>query len=194
MLRLFWAVNLPAPLKKKLASLQEKLKPAGADAKWVEEENLHLTLQFLGNVDAEKAAFLIANMQNALAGFPVFSLRLDGLGFFPGERKPRILWAGLTGDLASLQRLHKRVQEANLLGGFPAEEREFRPHLTLARLRSARGADKLAALVKELGAAAAGLGELPVTAVELVKSELGRRGPVYTVLGAAPLIISGTPY
>lgn len=186
-LRLFWAVNLPPPLKARLASLQEKLKPAGADAKWVEEENLHLTLQFLGNVDAQKAPLLINNMQNTLAGFPAFHLRLGGLGFFPDARKPRVFWAGLAGDLASLRRLHEHVQKTNFLSGYPAEEREFSPHLTLARLRSPRGLNDLFAAVKELGHAVADLGELPVTSVDLMKSELNRRGPVYTLVGAVQL-------
>ncbi|MCL6447632.1 MAG: RNA 2',3'-cyclic phosphodiesterase [Armatimonadetes bacterium] len=185
--RLFWAVNLPAPLKAKLASLQEKIKPTGVDAKWVEKENLHLTLQFLGNVDAAKVAMLITNMQKTLAGFPAFPLRLGGLGFFPGAGKPRVFWAGIAGDLVSLRHLHEQVQKANLLSGFPAEEREFSPHLTLARLRSNRGVSALLKAVEELGESAADLGELSVTSVDLMKSELSRRGPTYTVLAAVKL-------
>ena len=185
--RLFWAVNLPAPLKAKLASLQEKLKQTNADAKWVEEQNLHLTLQFLGDVDAQKTASLTGNMQNALDGFPAFCLRLGGLGFFPNARRARVFWAGITGDLASLQRLHEQVQKANLLSGFPAEERDFSPHLTLARLRSNRGLSALLKAVEELGESAADLGELSVTSVDLMKSELSRRGPTYTILAAVKL-------
>lgn len=185
--RLFWAVNLPAPLKAKLASLQEKLKQTNADAKWVEEQNLHLTLQFLGDVDAQKTASLTGNMQNVLDGFPAFRLLLGGLGFFPNARRPRVFWAGITGDLPSLKRLHEQVQKANLLSGFPAEEREFSPHLTLARLRSNRGLSALLKAVEELGDSAADLGELSVTSVDLMKSELSRRGPTYTVLAAIKL-------
>lgn len=185
--RLFWAVNLPAPLKAKLASLQEKLKQTNADAKWVEEQNLHLTLQFLGSVDAQKTVSLTGNMQNALDGFPAFCLRLGGLGFFPNARRPRVFWAGITGDLPSLKRLHEHVQKANLLSGFPAEERKFSPHLTLARLRSNRGLNALLKAVEELGESAADLGELNVTSVDLMKSELSRRGPTYTVLAAVKL-------
>ncbi len=185
--RLFWAVNLPAPLKAKLASLQEKLKQTNADAKWVEEQNLHLTLQFLGDVDAQKTASLTGNMQNVLDGFPAFRLLLGGLGFFPNARRPRVFWAGITGDLPSLKRLHEQVQKANLLSGFPAEEREFSPHLTLARLRSNRGLSALLKAVEELGDSAADLGELSVTSVDLMKSKLSRRGPTYTVLAAIKL-------
>ncbi|MEW6424661.1 MAG: RNA 2',3'-cyclic phosphodiesterase [Bacillota bacterium] len=186
-LRLFWAVNLPPPLKRRLASLQEKLMSANADARWVEEENLHLTLQFLGNVEAQKTGLLIANMQSFLVGFSAFRLRLGGLGFFPNARRPRVFWAGIAGDLAALRRLHEHVQKANRLSGFPAEERDFRPHLTLARLRSNRGLNDLLAAVQELGAAVADLGELPVTSVDLMKSELSPRGPAYTLLGKVEL-------
>lgn len=186
-LRLFWAINIPGSIKSRLAAVQEKLKQANADAKWVEEENLHLTLQFLGSVDPRQVTGLIENMQNALADFSAFHLELGGLGFFPNTKKPRVLWAGVAGGLSSLRQLHEHVQRANLFFGFAAEKREFSPHLTLARLRSNKGLNALLAAVEELRGSAANLGELSVTSVDLMQSELGRRGPTYTLLGAAKL-------
>lgn len=189
-LRLFWAINLPAQLKAKLAALQEKLKGVDADVKWVEEENFHLTLQFLGNVAAAKLTILTENMQKTLSGFPSFQLQLRGVGFFPNHRRPRVFWTGVAGNLLALQQLQERVQKANLLSGFPAEERDFRPHLTLARLRSNRGLNALLATVKELelSGTVTSVGEFSVTSVDLMKSELSRRGSTYTLLVPVKLI------
>jgi 2'-5' RNA ligase len=186
-LRLFWAVNLPPAIKARLAALQKKLKEARADAKWVEEENLHLTLQFLGNVEVSRIGVLLTNMQNAVGNFPSFRLKICGLGFFPDLKRPRVLWAGTAGDLSFLRQLQKLVEKANLLSGFPPEKREFSPHLTLARLRSPRELETLKRKIEELKDAAADLGELAVTSVDLMKSELGPRGAAYTLLGAAGL-------
>ncbi|MGQ9824209.1 MAG: RNA 2',3'-cyclic phosphodiesterase [Desulfotomaculales bacterium] len=190
-LRLFWAVNLPPAIKARLAALQEKLKEARADAKWVEEENLHLTLQFLGNVEASRVSAILAGMQSTVGNFPAFRLRISGLGFFPDARRPRVLWAGTAGDLSSLRQLQKLVEKANLSFGFGPEKREFSPHLTLARLRSPRGLGPLIKKVEESKDAAADLGELAVSSVDLMKSELGPRGPAYTLLGAAGLNPAG---
>lgn len=187
-LRLFWAINLPPPLKARLAAVQERLKGIDADVKWVEEENFHLTLQFLGNVAAAKLSTLTENMQKILTGFPSFQLQLGGVGFFPNHRRPRVLWAGVADGLSALQQLQERVQKANLLSGFPAEERDFRPHLTLARLRSDRGLNALLAAVKELSGEATHLGEFSVTSVDLMQSELSRRGPTYTLITPVKLI------
>ena len=185
--RLFWAINLPSSLKSKLAAVQEKLKTINADTKWVEEKNLHLTLQFLGDVDASSITTLINNMENALDGFPALHLGLGGLGFFPNLKRPRVLWAGIAGDLSSLQKLSDAVQKANLLAGFPGEEREFRPHLTLARLRSNKGLGALFTAVKDLSGSVTYLGDLNVTSVDLMKSKLSRQGPTYTLLQAVKL-------
>jgi len=181
-LRLFWAINLPPALKAKLAGVQEKLKTTSTGVKWIKKENLHLTLQFLGNAEEPEVARLVNNMQRELAGCSSFRLTMNGLGFFPDKRRPRVLWAGVSGNLPLLQQLHKRVQKANLLSGFPAERRAFSPHLTLARLRSGTEPGLFLSAVNKLNSSIAQLGEFDVDSVDLMKSILSREGPSYTLL------------
>ena len=147
-LRLFWAVNLPLEIRKKLFSAGERLREAGADAKWVEENNLHLTVKFLGDADQGMVERIAQSAAGRLRGFGKFSLDLKGTGFFPGARSPKVLWVGLGGDVNKLRALALTLEEAMESLGFPGEGRKFSPHLTLARIRSPRNVDRLAGLVQ----------------------------------------------
>lgn len=183
LMRLFWAVNLPPEVRAVLAGVQRELKEARADAKWVEEENLHLTVQFLGDVPAEQVPALVAAVRKTVVP-GAFVLGLAGLGFFPDARAPRVLWAGVDGARERLHELHRGVSEAMAAQGFPARGR-FSPHLTLARLRSSRGAVDLARLVE--ARAGGRFGSFTVSSVELMQSVLSRRGPSYAVLAGVNL-------
>jgi len=181
--RLFWAVNLPPETKAILVRLQDRLRHPALDAKWVEQENLHLTLKFLGETEAAAVPALVEAVRERLRGSGEAVLELHGCGTF--GRPPRVLWVGVRGDLSRLRSIHKRVDEACRALGFAPEARGFAPHLTLARLRpGARG------LPREVTSAAAEvgfLGALRVTSVELMRSRLTPRGPVYSVLAGVDL-------
>lgn len=186
-LRLFWAINLPVPIRARLAEVQGMLKNVPCDVKWVEEENLHLTVKFLGNVEVSQLSGLVEAVKDALGHISSFTLSLGGLGFFPDALRPRVLWAGLHGDLGRLQQIPEQLTKAYLPLGFPTEKRSFSPHLTLARLRSGRGIKNLVTRVSELSPVVAQMGHLEVKSVDLMQSELGRRGPVYTLLAEVKL-------
>ena len=186
-LRLFWAINLPVSIRARLAEVQGKLKKVPCDVKWVEEENLHLTMKFLGNVEVSQLSGLVEAVKDALGHTPSFALSLGGLGFFPDALRPRVLWAGLHGDLGRLRQIHEQLTKAHLSLGFPDEKRSFSPHLTLARLHSSREIKSLVSRVNELGQVIGQLGHLEVQSVDLMQSELNRRGPVYTLLAEVKL-------
>lgn len=145
--RAFIAVELPDEVRSFLRAIVTDLKKTGADVKWTRPEGTHLTLKFLGNVPTD----LIPKLEKELS--PVFSaqksvsLRVDGLGAFPGLRKPRVIWAGLHDPDGGLVPLAQRVEEILLPFGFGPEKRPFTPHLTLGRVRSNR---RLADLVEEV--------------------------------------------
>jgi 2'-5' RNA ligase len=141
--RLFTAVELPAEIRHGLARLRIPL----PGAKWVEEENLHLTLRFAGDIDNR----LAAEFADALAqvDVPAFELRLQGLGAFGGN-DPRVLWAGVETSTA-LETLARANERAARAAGLPAEARTFKPHVTIARLRHAR-ADAVAKVLGRHGA------------------------------------------
>ncbi len=134
-MRLFFALELPRETKETLVAWQEKLRRSGrASWKWVEAENLHLTVRFLGEVPEERLEEVVAAGREAARECPSFPLSLGGLGFFPPQGPVRVAWVGV-GEQKELFELREKLEEALRLRGFPPEEREFRPHLTLARAR-----------------------------------------------------------
>ncbi len=136
--RVFVALDLPdfakAALEKAVRELQESL-PNGI--RWVEPKGVHLTLKFLGNVNASLVEEIFGAMGKASVEFPAepIQLQLNELGVFPSVREPRVLWAGVTGDINDLARLQQLVDDSFAALGFAKERRPFRPHLTLGRVQ-----------------------------------------------------------
>jgi 2'-5' RNA ligase len=188
--RLFVALEPPEPVRRRLAALADELRRAAGRAagevRWVPAENVHLTLQFLGAVPEERVAAVEAALRDAAAtaGRPL-SLAVHGAGGFPNARRPRVVWAGLEGDVAPLAALVAELGRRLAKLGFPPEERPFAPHLTLGRARDGRGAPGLGGAL----AAAAGADGTPwrVTELVLVESHLSPKGPRYEVIARAAL-------
>ncbi len=188
-LRLFVALEPPDLVRRRLASLQERLKAAAGrhagDVKWVPVENVHLTLQFLGAVPEERVEAVKAAVAGAAAGALPLHLEVRGAGGFPSARRARVLWAGVGGDVAPLGALVSALGRDLGILGFPPEERPFSAHLTLGRSRDPRGAPGLAVALAQ---AADGPGA-PWRASEVVlfQSHLSPQGPRYEPLARAPL-------
>jgi len=180
-MRLFWAVNLPEPLKSRLASVQKELAKFCPGVKWVEQENLHLTVKFLGEAPDILVPDITAKVQEALAGLQPFELLLQGTGTF--GRPPRVIWVGVGGDLEALRKVWDRVEDALAPAGFPRETRGFKPHLTLGRVREGRKVRLPDETVGMDGSAA-----FTVASVDLMRSVLTPRGPVYSVLFRVALV------
>ncbi|GAB4427648.1 MAG: RNA 2',3'-cyclic phosphodiesterase [Chloroflexi bacterium OHK40] len=179
-MRLFIALSLPEHVRQELAAVQVRLR--GHPLRPVEPQGLHLTLQFLGDVHAE----LVAPLLDALSALPPvrIQLRLAGLGGFPNLEQPRVVWAGVGGDLATLAELQRRVVGATARLGLPTDERPYRPHLTLGRVPQSAPV----ARVRALGAAVVACAPPAPLVWEaagptLYESTLTRAGAVYTVLG-----------
>jgi 2'-5' RNA ligase len=171
-LRLFVAVQLPDPLRGRLAAHAERLAGAG---RVVAAANLHVTVHFLGRVDEHDAAPLKAALEAAVAAMPAFALRLTGVAPGP-RRRPRMLWATIDRD-PRFDELAQAV--ASAAAPFAPEARPprtARPHITLVRHRGAPppGEEALAA-------------DIPVDAVELVSSRLEPGGADYETLARLPL-------
>ncbi len=189
-LRAFIAVELGAEAASAVRTLQRELTdamPRGA-VRWAKPDQLHLTLQFLGNVAADRVEALKDSLAAALAGNPAFTLRLDPIGAFPSLRAPRVIWVGLAGDVPALAALQGRVADAIRDFGDHTETRDFHPHLTLGRVN--RG-DPWKARVLETVIAS----QPPpppaawrVDEVRLFRSELQPSGAVYSVLARFALV------
>jgi 2'-5' RNA ligase len=187
--RLFVALEPPDLVRRRLAALADELRRAagraGEEVRWVPPTNVHLTLQFLGAVPEERVPAIEAALREAAAEARPLSLALRGVGGFPNARRPRVLWAGLEGDLAPLAALAAALGARLAKLGHPPEDRPFSPHLTLGRAREGRGAPGLAGAL----AGAAQEAPAPWRAAEVVlfESHLSPRGPRYEAIARAPL-------
>jgi 2'-5' RNA ligase len=187
-IRSFIAIELPREIKPSLARLQNRLKAGGEKSiKWVDSESIHLTLKFLGNIAPDMAEKIIKALEEACRGLHPFALELGEPGVFPNERRVRVVWVGLKGEVEKLQQLQKRIDNVMAPLGFTAEARQFTPHLTLARVREQATADERQALGQLVINAVPEGGSLYIDAVHLMRSQLTREGPIYTRIGSVTL-------
>ncbi len=180
MIRAFIAVELPQTLRQEVAVLQSDLRATGADVKWVEPKNLHLTLKFLGNMEGNQASALIEALKSPILGHSAFLMRLEGIGAFPRTTSPRVIWIGITEGEEPLKKLSADIEEGCTRLGFPPEERSFSGHLTVGRVRFN---DCLAALAKKLQTVEfRSSAPMTVDRLILLQSTLSPKGSIYTPL------------
>ncbi len=179
-MRLFFAVNLSDEIRARLHQEQSSLKALGADVKWVERDNIHVTLKFLGEVPETRAPELSAAAEGIAESAQPFALGISGLGCFPSVRSPRVVWAGITRGADQMAALAESVDKAMERLGFERENRPFKAHVTLGRVRSPKGQTPLAEGLQRGSAVEAG--EMRVDHFSLMRSELRPGGPIYTVL------------
>jgi 2'-5' RNA ligase len=186
--RLFFAVQVPEAVKDELQQIQARLQRAALPgARWTPREQLHLTLRFLGNVEARRLDDLLVASRAVCRGFLPLELRATQIGFFPPERPPRVVWAGVKGDDAQLGALQHQLQHATLSFTSEAPEPRFVAHITLARLKTVSpGASR------ELHASARRLsirqfGAWTATGVALMRSELEAQGAHHSEVVLLPL-------
>jgi 2'-5' RNA ligase len=151
-MRLFTAIDIPEDVVEGLRSLLHRLKPL-AKLSWSRVENLHITTKFIGEWPEER----LDEMKRALAATPAvgpIEISVQGLGWFPNERRPRVFWAGIDGG-DPLRALAQATEQAVAQLGVPVEQRAYSPHLTLARIKEAVPMD---ALRKALQALPSGCG------------------------------------
>ena len=187
--RSFIAIELPEEVKKSLRELQAQLKTGSqAPVKWVEPNNIHLTLKFLGNVAADRIEEISAAMTEAVRGISPFSLKVSELGVFPNTRRVQVVWVGLGGEVDKLSSLQQRIESNLEKLGFPPENRRFTPHLTLARIRDRATPPEREGLGKTISETELDTTQsFSVDSVKLIKSQLTREGPIYTCLSSAAL-------
>ena len=184
-LRTFIAVELSMDVRGLAKTAIRKLSAADADVRWVEPENMHLTMKFLGDIDPLDTLEVCQAVEAAVAPIPPFDVLFGGVGAFPAADRPRTLWLGVTDGLEELTELHQAIEQAMADCGYPPEARRFHPHLTFGRVRGGRNISELSELVTSL--ADSGSGSTDIDEVVVMSSELTRQGPIYTPLGHAEL-------
>ena len=191
-IRTFLAVELPAAHKRKLAALEPDFARHATSLKWVAPPRLHLTVKFLGGVPEPQLVAVGEAALRSTSRVRPFSLRLSGLGAFPSERAPRVLWVGLERDagFAALERLFHHLEDELASLGFPREERQFSPHITLARVRDGASTGErrlLGETLLRVHVEREVRGEFPVRQLVVMRSDLSPAGPAYTPILIAPL-------
>ena len=188
LIRCFIAIELPPEVLRVLEDLKDRLgKGHEQAAKWVPPGGIHLTLKFLGDVPADRIPRVAGAMGQVAAAGPPLALHLAGAGCFPSAERPRVLWAGLAGDLIRLAQLHSHVQDAMAESGFPREARAFTPHLTLARMRDLATPDELRRVGSAVKQLAVPRVAFIASEIALIRSDLLPSGAVHTVLATSRL-------
>jgi 2'-5' RNA ligase len=190
-IRAFIAIELSEELKASLARLQELIK-LGSESyvKWVDPQGVHLTLKFLGNISVDRVSEISKAVAEVASSAAPFRLELTEFGAFPNLKAPRVAWVGLGGDLESLLRLQRGIDQALNPLGFPAEARAFSPHLTLGRVRDQAAPPEQRKLGQRIASLKIqGQPSLYVDKVSLMRSQLTSKGAIYSRLSAAELLL-----
>ncbi len=183
--RTFISINLDSSLHKALGEALGKFSSSKASVKWVTSENAHLTLKFLGNVEEARLPEVIAACEKAAQGVKPIDLEMKAVGCFPNMNRPRIVWLGVQKGVEELKQLQKRVEAELESLGFPKEDREFKAHLTIGRVKGKQGMSRLSRLLEEEKDIF--IGSMRAEKISVMKSRTLPNGPVYTELKAIPL-------
>ncbi len=187
--RLFVAIKCPSALVRPLAALQRRWQKGLPRrlVRWVSEHQFHITLLFFGRVARERMDELAGRLAEAIVARPALPLGLIGVGVFPDWRHPRVLWAGVDGELDGLAALQQRIQEAGRTYVEKPEERRFHAHVTLGRVMGRERPDGEAVRRAAGRDLQAHWGSWQATEVVLMSSELRPGGSVYSDLATFPL-------
>lgn len=188
-LRLFIALDIPMSVRRTIAGCLETMRSRlDGPFRWVQPEGMHITLRFLGRVAEDRVPVLAVALERAVAGYGPIMLelarqaKLAGAGAFPRRGSPRVLWLPVGGDLEGLAALRSGIAHAMSAQGFGPVEREFQPHVTLARVGQGLARAELDRLQSALGQVNfVGAGFTGET-VGLVRSEPGAHGSEYCTL------------
>ncbi|MCS7097051.1 MAG: RNA 2',3'-cyclic phosphodiesterase [Candidatus Methanomethylicia archaeon] len=178
LIRAFIAIDVSEEIIYELIKVQESLKLLDLDIKFVERENIHLTLKFLGEIPQEKINRVCNVMKNMY--FPKFYLEVKGLGVFPFISKPRVIWAGVSEGYQNIVEIFHFLDSNLKKLNFKSEVGEFTPHITLGRFKSGRNVHLLANFIQDYRNIS--FGKFAVGFVCLKKSVLTPRGPIYSDL------------
>ena len=192
-MRLFVALNIPEETRTALAELIGRVKPKCPSAKWMRAEAMHVTLKFIGHTGEENLPAIRDALRKIRSQTPV-DLQFRGLGFFPNEKRPRVLWCGVEAS-ANAAVLAADIDQALAMFGVERETRAFVPHLTLARInshelhqrgKSPAGLDEIVKAARE--AATTDFGRLRTSEFHLFESKLKPSGAEYRVIETFPFV------
>jgi len=179
-MRVFLGIGLPADVREVISSATARVRGLHAPVAWTAPKNLHITLNFLGDILPERVAVVERSMRAVASGIGPFSLVAEGGGAFPGTRNPRVLWVGFFEPLELVRQLQQNMENALSGDGFPREDRPFHPHITVGRTRGALPPAWGERFVQALSGKRFGV--VPVSSFTLYESRLRPGGAVHAPL------------
>lgn len=179
-MRAFLAIGLPPDVREAIASEIARVRRLRAPAAWTAPMNMHLTLNFLGEIPRERVRLVERSMRIVASETAPFHLTAEGGGAFPGTRNPRVLWVGFLEPLELVGQLQQNMVNALSGDGFPPEGRPFHPHITVGRTRGAPPPGWGERFAQALSGKRFGV--VPVSSFTLYESLLGPGGAVHTPL------------
>ena len=184
-MRTFVAVNLDNSVKDAIEKHSAPLRALKAKIKWIEKHNLHLTLNFLGEIRLELTPDITNAVRNACAGVPAFDIGVRGMGCFPEQGNPRVVWVAVDEGAKTLADLAGKIKRC--LAGFPVklEDKRFRAHITIGRIRKMEDPAAFMAEIEKLREHFFGFQN--ITNIDLMESRLTSSGPNYTIIAQAAL-------
>ena len=190
-IRAFIAIELPEAVKTALASAQSRLRAERHSyVKWVDPGGVHLTLKFLGNIDAEKVSPITAAIARAAQGVAPFRLELGETGAFPNQRRPRVIWVAVTGDVERLASLQRGIDQLLIPLGFVPESRPFSPHLTLGRLKERASTAERQKIGESIATVKPEAVPFQANEISLMRSTLTPSGAIYSRISSVPLEVA----
>ena len=184
-MRAFIAIELSDNIRDTLSQIQSHLKYSGADVKWIEKDNIHLTLKFLGEISEEKLQQVKLALEIIGKETRPFEISIKDIGAFPKIDHPRVIWVGLDKGVEESKTLAEKIDEELSKTGFAKESRPFAAHLTLGRVRSAKNRQALQQKIKNCQLSTVNC-QL-IKSIALFQSKLTPKGPIYTKLHEARL-------
>ncbi len=185
-IRSFLAFEIPPEIRDTLALIYNGLRETALNVRWVKQENIHITVIFMGNVDEKNIVPMAKVLEKACNKYAPFMIRIKGAGVFSNLRNPRVLWIGVDGDIKRMRYFRDRLQKDLKAFGIKEEKRRFTPHLTVGRFKRGfnQGA-KLKELIEKYRDTESD--EAMLKELVLFKSELRPEGAIYTKLNSWPL-------
>jgi len=177
MFRGFIAIEINATPS--IVEFEKEIRTTGADVKLVEPQNIHITLKFLGDVDETLIDEIERIMKDAVKEIKPFSMKLNGAGVFPNNNYVRVIWIGIK-EAQIIETIVKTIDEHLSKLGFKKEKRGFSPHLTIARVKSAKNKQRLLETIEKYTNVEFSIQE--VKSIKLMKSDLTSAGPIYATI------------
>lgn len=179
-MRIFIAINPENEIKEKIESLTSKVRTVDTKIKWVEKENLHITLKFLGEINEMMLNNVKSCLENIKTGCTPFDVELCGIGVFPNIKDARVIWIGIKNGHQELKSLSEKIDTELSRLGFKREARPFSPHLTIARVKGDINYEHLKNTIADLKDY--DVGKFTVRSMYVMRSILKPTGPVYSIV------------